>query len=175
MFRQYVVWTVLLLRWTVDAAFLLGYTAESCDDLRPQRLPFVQDVTGQSGQQAFRPQPFRPQANIPASLNNQIRPNPNSPSGFGPNTPIGPNFNIPGPDGLSIRPILMQTLSPYRIITGDTRYKRGRPMEGKSQRPAIGGSFTAFETVCRHNPSTGTNGKSRLRELSMLSNLAAGQ
>lgn len=136
MFCQYVAWTVLLTMCAVDAAFLLGYTAESCDDLRPQRLPFIQDANGASGQRPFGPPP-----NIPVNLNNQIRPNPNGQS-FGPNTPINPNSNIPGPDGLSIQPILMQSISPYRIITGDTRYKRGRAMEGEWR------SFTAFESIC---------------------------
>lgn len=94
------------------AAFLLGYTAESCDDLRPHRIPFVQDVMGQSG--GF--QPGLGSNGLPINAPGFNRPNPNG--------------NANGPDGVNIQPVLMTTVTPYRILTGDSRYKKGRAIEG---------------------------------------------
>lgn len=95
------------------AAFLLGYTSESCDDLKPHRIPFVQDVIGQSG--AF--QPGLGSNGLPINVPGFNRPNPN-----------GPPAN--GPDGVNIQPVLMTTVTPYRIFTVDNRYKKGRAIEG---------------------------------------------
>lgn len=103
---------VLLLCHSSRAAFLLGYSTGSCDDLRPQRIPFVQDLMGQPG---------------------VIQ------SGLGANgLPINvPGFNRPNPsgtanvDGVNVQPVLMTTVTPYRILTSDSRYKKGRALEGR--------------------------------------------
>ncbi len=92
------------------AAFLLGYTAESCDDLRPHRIPFVQDLMGQSG--GF--QPGLGSNGLPINAPGFNRPNPNGPAA----------------DGVNIQPVLMTTVTPYRILTADSRYKKGRAIEG---------------------------------------------
>ncbi|XP_057374852.1 uncharacterized protein LOC130695774 [Daphnia carinata] len=94
------------------AAFLLGYTSESCDDLKPHRIPFVQDVVGQAG--AF--QPGLGSNGLPINAPGFNRPNPNGPA-------------INGPDGVNVQPILMTTVTPYRIFTVDNRYKKGRALE----------------------------------------------
>lgn len=112
----------------VMGAFQLGYTAESCDDLRPQRVPFVQDMVGVGGHPAFGPD-GSPQFNPSQGgfNNNPSRPNPS-----GQQTGLG-NVNKPlgsSPDGQSVQPILMTTVSPYRIWTGENRYKRGKVIEG---------------------------------------------
>lgn len=90
------------------AAFLLGYTSESCDDLKPHRIPFVQDVVGQPGLGSN---------GLPINAPGFNRPNPNGPA-------------INGPDGMNVQPILMTTVTPYRIFTVDNRYKKGRALEG---------------------------------------------
>lgn len=94
------------------AAFLLGYTAESCDDLRPQKIPFVQDIMGQAGLQ-----PGLGANGLPINIPGFNRPNP---SGLG------------GPDGVNVQPTLMTTVTPYRIVSSDSRYKKGRGLEGLS-------------------------------------------
>ncbi|XP_046464529.1 uncharacterized protein LOC124210482 [Daphnia pulex] len=91
------------------AAFLLGYTAESCDDLRPHRIPFAQDLMGQSG--GF--QPGLGSNGLPINAPGFNRPNPNGPAA----------------DGVNIQPVLMTTVTPYRILTADSRYKKGRAIE----------------------------------------------
>lgn len=112
MWPQLVAIVIVVLCQPSRAAFSLGYTAESCDDLRPQRVPFVQDLMGQPG---------------------VIQ------AGLGANgLPINvPGFNRPspsgtanGPDGVNIKPVLMTTVTPYRILTSDSRYKKGRALEG---------------------------------------------
>ena len=93
------------------ANFLLGYTAESCDDLRPHRIPFVQDVMGQADLHTGLG------ANgLPINLPGFNRPNPSG--------------SISGPGGVNAQPTLMTTVTPYRIITSDSRYKQGRSLEG---------------------------------------------
>ena len=104
---------ILLLCDSHHAAFLLGYTAESCDDLRPQRVPFVQDLMTNTGVI----QAGLGANGLPINLPGFNRPNPNGPINS-------------GPDGINLQPVLMTTVTPYRIVTSDSRYKRGRALEG---------------------------------------------
>ena len=114
----------LIAATTVQAAYQLGYTAESCDDLRPQRVPFIQDLIAGGGQPVYSPDGTRPvNFGSPTGFNNQ----PGAPS------PNSPGNQAPRPDGQVIQPILMTTVSPYRIWVSENRYKRGKIMEGMAR------------------------------------------
>lgn len=112
MWLRVVAIVVIVLCDSCRAAFLLGYTAESCDDLRPQRIPFVQDIMGQPGGL----QPGLGANGLPINVPGFNRPNPAIPGN--------------GPDGINVQPVLMTTVTPYRIVTSDSRYKKGRGLEG---------------------------------------------
>lgn len=113
--------SIVLHHDSTQAAFQLGYTAESCDDLRPQRVPFVQDLMAGGGQPIYRPDGTPVNFGGPGGFNQPVGPSPNSPGSFG---------NQPRPDGINIQPILMTTVTPYRIWVSENRYKRGKVMEG---------------------------------------------
>lgn len=121
-FRVVLILVAVLSDSSVLAAFQLGYTAESCDDLRPTRVPFVQDMVGMGN-------PSYGSDGLPlpnqGGFNN--RPNPSS-QGF--NTFNNQPNNMARPEGVNIQPILMTTVSPFRIWTSENRYKRGKVMEG---------------------------------------------
>lgn len=132
----------------VRAITNLGYTAESCDDLKPAKVPFIQDLAGNNGY-GYSPDgtPIINHGqngfNNPG-FNNHLVPSPNGPISNNPMNPMGGNIpgtnlqnipanmvgSLPRPDGINYQPVLMTTLAPYRIFTSENRYKRGKAMEG---------------------------------------------
>lgn len=124
---QLVAIVLLLLCHSSQPALLVGYSVKSCDDLKPQRVPFVQDLMGQPG---------------------VIQ------SGLGANgLPINvPGFNRPNPtgtanmDGINVQLAPVTTVTPYRIVISDSRYKKGRALEGLFSNWAKPYSLSGSET-----------------------------